>query len=40
MATMVHEVIRDSQEKEELLAQEAPQAFMGKKEKKEIQCFF
>lgn len=40
MATMAQEVIRVFQEKEELLAQEAPQAFLGKTEKKEIQCSF
>lgn len=40
MATMVHEVIQGFQEKEEFLAQEAPQAFLVKGEKKEIQCSF
>jgi len=39
-AIMVHEVIQGFQEREEFLAQEAPQAFLGKVEKKEIQCSF
>lgn len=40
MATMAQEVIQGFQEKEELLAHEGPQAFLEKKEKKEIQCSF
>lgn len=40
MATMAQEVTQGFQEKEELLAPKAPQAFLGKKEKKEIQCSF
>lgn len=40
MATMAHEVTPDTQGKEELLDQEAPQVFLGKTEKKEIRCSF
>lgn len=40
MAIMVHEVIQGFQEKEEFLAQGAPQVFLGKVEKKETQCSF
>lgn len=40
MATMDQEVIQGFQEKEELLVPEAPQAFLGKLEKKEILCSF
>lgn len=40
MATMAQEVIQGFQEKEALLAQEAPQAFLGQMEKKEIQSSF
>lgn len=40
MGTMAREVIQGFQEKEEFLAQEAPQAFLGKMEKKEILCSF
>lgn len=40
MATMAQEVTLGFQEKEELLARKAPQAFLGKMEKKEIQCSF
>lgn len=37
-AAMAPEVIPDIQGKEELLAQEDPQVFLGKMERKEIQC--
>lgn len=40
MATMAQEVIQGFQEKEEILAQKAPQDFLEKKEKKEIPCSF
>lgn len=40
MATMALEVNQVCQENEEFLAQEACQAFLGKREKKEIQCSF
>lgn len=40
VATMAQEVTQGFQEEEELLVQEAPQAILGKREKKEIQCSF
>lgn len=39
-AAMAQEVIQGFQEKEELLVSKAPQAFLGKKERKEIHCSF
>lgn len=40
MALMAQEAIQGFQEREEFLAQKALQAFLGNKEKKEIQCSF
>lgn len=40
MVSVAQEVIRDFQEKEELLVQEAPLVTRGKMEKKEGQCSF
>lgn len=40
MATMAQEVTQDYQEREELLASEAPRASLGKMERKEAQCSF